>query len=132
MGYRVHVISKRAEYGESEAFNWTNEEFKDLLRECGCTICEEDPDGYCANWETLVSGYEIAMQILTKIANGEDIPETVTNEDTEEEIDLYKEDILEAIEKVGYKDNVAELVKIMQALYDERDKNCDYIMFAAW
>jgi hypothetical protein len=72
------------------------------------------------------------MQILTKIANGEDIPETVTNEDTEEEIDLYKEDILEAIEKVGYKDNVAELVKIMQALYDERDKNCDYIMFAAW
>lgn len=133
MGFRVHVISKRAEYGDSEAFNWANEEFKDLLRNLGCTISEDSEDGYSSNWETLVSGYEIAMGILEKMANGDSVDGyTFTNPETDEEIEICEDDVKDSIKEVGYENRISDLLDTLRTFYNERDKNCDWIMFSAW
>ena len=137
MGKRVHVVSKQREYGDSEAFNWANEEFKDLLRDLGCNVCEQDE--YSDDFELLTAHYEVALNILKRMKENPDL----TNEDIadlkygeDDDYDAIDPDMIELddvkddIEKLGY--SLEELINVLENFYDERDKNSSWIQFSAW
>ena len=145
MGNRVHVVKKQREYGNSEAFNWAFEEFKDLLISLGCNVCEQDE--YSSDFETPCEEYERAMTILTRIIeaqkkdkdmdlNNIDFSDLASPEDTP---GLYSFDpnnydfnyVIECIEKLeGY--SMDEILEIMQTFWDERDKNSSWIQFCSF
>ena len=137
MGKRVHVVSKQREYGDSEAFNWANEEFKDLLRDLGCNVCEQDE--YSDDFELLTAHYEVALNILKRMKGNpdltnEDIADLKYGEDDDyDSIDpdmIELEDVKDDIEKLGY--SLEELINVLEMFYDERDKNSSWIQFSAW
>ena len=67
MGNRVHVVKRQREYGDLEAFNWAFEEFKDLLKDLGCNVCEQYE--YSQDFEMYCDEYERGMEILKRIIN---------------------------------------------------------------
>ena len=138
MGKRVHVISKQVEYGSTGVFSWKNEEFKDLLRNCGAEVCES---GECSDdFELLLKDYERAQTILKRMKENPDLTNddlvdlNEVNEDGIEVFDVeWKIDIdgiKKAIKNIGY--DMDELIECLDAFYNERDKNGDWIQFAAF
>ena len=145
MGNRVHVVKKQREYGNSEAFNWAFEEFKDLLISLGCNVCEQDE--YSSEFETPCEEYERAMTILTRIIeaqkkdkdmdlNNIDFSDLASPEDTP---DWYSFDpnnydfnyVIECVEKLeGY--SMDEILEIMQTFWEERDKKSSWIQFCSF
>ena len=145
MGNRVHVVKKQREYGNSEAFNWAFEEFKDLLISLGCNVCEQDK--YSFGFETPCEEYERAMTILTRIIDAQkkdkdmdlnniDFSDLASPEDTP---DWYSFDpnnydfnyVIKCVEKLeGY--SMDEILEIMQTFWEERDKNSSWIQFCSF
>lgn len=141
MGNRVHVVKKQREYGKSCAFNWAYEEFKTLLRDLGCNVCEQDE--YSSDFEMEVDDYSRAMKILQRIKDNPDMdPNYIdfsdfkSSDDTPEwaafDPDDYDfNDVLSDIEKLeGY--SIDDILDIMQTFYDERDKNSGWIQFCSF
>ena len=145
MGNRVHVIKKQREYGASEAFNWAFEEFKDLLTSLGCNVCEEEECS--SDFEMSCDEYERAMTILSRIIeakkkdkdmdlNDIDFSDLTSPEDTPdwESFNPNEYDFNEVIDNVkslnGY--SMEEILKIMQAFWEERDKNSSWIQFCSF
>ena len=145
MGNRVHVVKKQREYGNSEAFNWAFEEFKDLLSSLGCNVYEQDE--YSSDFETPCEEYERAMTILTRIIEAQkkdkdmdlndiDFSDLASPEDTPDwdkfDPDKYDfNDVIDDIEKLnGY--SIEEILKIMQTFWEERDKNSSWIQFCSF
>ena len=145
MGNRVHVVKKQREYGNSKAFYWAFEEFKDLLISLGCNVCEQDE--YSFDFEMPCEEYERAMTILTRIIeaqkkdkdmdlNNIDFSDLASPEDTP---DWYSFDpnnydfnyVIECVEKLeGY--SMDEILEIMQTFWEERDKNSSWIQFCSF
>lgn len=145
MGNRVHVVKKQREYGNSEAFNWAFEEFKELLSSLGCNVCEQDE--YSSDFEMSCEDYERAMTIFARIIeahkkdkdmdlNDIDFSDLASPEDTP---DLYKFDpdnydfndvIYNAESLEGY--SMDDILKIMQTFWEERDKNSSWIQFSSF
>lgn len=115
MGKRVHVVKKQEKYGDSEAFNWKQDEFIDLLESLNCQIDNNEDDRF----EVLAEEYECAINYLKDIKAGK------TDFD---EIDLLE--FNEALEDLDY--SIDELIEVMEEFYDERDKDSDYIIFVSW
>ena len=143
MGNRVHVVKKQREYGNSEAFNWAFEEFKDLLSSLGCDVCEQDE--YSSDFEMSCEDYERAMTILTRIIeakkkdmdlNDIDLSDLASPEDTPDwekfDPDNYDfNDVIDNAEKLnGY--SLEEILKIMQTFWKERDKKSSWIQFCSF
>ena len=142
MGNRVHVVKKQREYGNSEAFNWDFEEFKDLLSSLGCNVYEQCE--YSSDFETPCEEYERAMTILKRIIdahkndkdmdlNDIDFSDLASPEYTPdcEKFDPDKYDfnvvIYNAERLKEY--SLDEILKIMYTFWKERDKNSSYIQF---
>ena len=124
MGKRVHVIKRHEEYGDSEAFNWRYEEFKDMLGCLNCYMCSEEYA--CDRFECVVSEYKTALKLAKAYKkNGRTKKVIEKFEDNNADIDEF-EDYLDGL---GGIDNVVEN---MQAFYEERDKKSSWISFAAW
>ena len=145
MGNRVHVVKKQREYGNSEAFNWAFEEFKDLLSSLGCNVCEQDE--YSSDFEMSCEDYERAMTILKRIIKAQkkdkdmdlndiDFSDLASPEDTPDwekfDPDNYDfNDVIDNAEKLnGY--SLEEILKIMQTFWKERDKKSSWIQFSSF
>ena len=145
MGNRVHVVKKQREYGNSEAFNWAFEEFKDLLSSLGCNVCEQDE--YSSDFEMSCEDYERAMTILKRIIKAQkkdkdmdlndiDFSDLASPEDTPDwesfDPDNYNfNDVIDNAEKLnGY--SLEEILKIMQTFWKERDKKSSWIQFCSF
>ena len=145
MGNRVHVVKKQREYGNSEAFNWAFEEFKDLLSSLGCNVCEQDE--YSSDFEMSCEDYERAMTILKRIIKAQkkdkdmdlndiDFSDLASPEDTPDwesfDPDNYDfNDVIDKAEKLnGY--SLEEILKIMQTFWKERDKKSSWIQFCSF
>jgi hypothetical protein len=145
MGNRVHVVKKQREYGNSEAFNWAFEEFKDLLSSLGCNVCEQDE--YSSDFEMSCEDYERAMTILKRIIKAQkkdkdmdlndiDFSDLASPEDTPDwekfDPDNYDfNDVIDNAEKLnGY--SLEEILEIMQTFWKERDKKSSWIQFSSF
>ena len=96
MGKRVHVVKKQEKYGDSEAFNWKQDEFIDLLESLNCQIDNNEDDRF----EVLAEEYECAINYLKDIKAGK------TDFD---DIDLLE--FNEALEDLDY--SIDELIEVM-------------------
>ena len=145
MGKLVHVVKKQREYGNSEAFNWAFEEFKDLLSSLGCNVCEQDD--YSSDFEMSCEDYERAMTILKRIIKAQkkdkdmdlndiDFSDLASPEDTPDwekfDPDNYDfNDVIDNAEKLnGY--SLEEILNIMQTFWKERDKKSSWIQFCSF
>jgi hypothetical protein len=145
MGNRVHVVKKQREYGNSEAFNWAFEEFKDLLRDLGCNVCEQDE--YSSDFEMSCDDYERGMEILKRIIkalkkdkeidlNDIDFSDLKSDDDEPDwcsfDPDNYDfNDVKDSVDKLnGY--SMEEILKIMQTFWKERDKKSSWIQFCSF
>ena len=145
MGNRVHVVKTQREYGDTQAFNWAFEEFKDLLSSLGCNVCEQDE--YSSDFEMTCEDYERAMTILTRIIeakkkdkdmdlNDIDFSDLASPEDTSEwesfDPDNYDfNDVIDNAERLnGY--SMEEILEIMQDFWKERDKDSSWIEFSSF
>ena len=123
MGKRIHVVKRVQEYG-SCGFNWKQQEFKDLLDALGCDTSGEY---YSDDFDCQVELYENALNMLKEYKDKGRTKELEAKFlENGLDFDLF-EDALRDLESSG--DNVLET---MQSFYDNRDKNWDYICFAAW
>lgn len=124
MGKRVHVVSRHADYGKTEAFSWKSGEFKDLLESLGCEMCgiEYDYD----NFECDIDEYEVALSLVKaykKMGKCKEVEELFDNANAD--IDDFED----GLEGLGGLDNV---LTSMQAFWNERDKDSGWISFSAW
>lgn len=145
MGNRVHVVKKQREYGSSEAFNWAFEEFKDLLRDLGCNVCEQDE--YSPDFEMSCEEYERGIEILKRIkdaldqdedfdlnclnfsdlASGDDEPDWCSFDPDNYDWNDVKYDVKKLNDY-----SIGEILKIMQDFWEERDKNSSWIQFCSF
>jgi hypothetical protein len=147
MGNRVHVVKKQRKYGDTEAFNWNYQEFKDLLSNLGCNVCEQDEEGCSSEFEMTCDDYKRAMEILKRIIaalkknkdvdlNTLDFSDLASSDDDPDwcsfDPDNYDwNDVKDSVDKLeGY--SIDEILKIMRSFWSERDKKSDWIQFSAW
>lgn len=123
MGKRLHVVSKKREYGKSEGFNWKFEEFKNFLDDLGADICGADDWG--DEFECDEYSYKKILDTLKDYKeNG------MTDKVKEFFNEKYEETkFINDLDNLGGLD---ELIDIMQRFYDERDKNSEWIQFVAY
>jgi hypothetical protein len=145
MGNRVHVVKKQREYGNSEAFNWAFEEFKDLLRDLGCDVCEKDE--YSSDFEMSCDDYERGMKILKRIKKalkkdenfdlnkldfsdlkyGDDEPDWCSFDPDNYDWNDVKDDVKKLNDY-----SIDEILEIMQTFWKERDKKSSWIQFCSF
>lgn len=152
MGKRLHVVSKQRDFGNTEAFNWCFDKFRDLMGDLGCNICSEDE--FSDFWEMTKDDYKRAIAILKLM---KDVPlgkcdyskqrEMIDHiENSDEFKKLFVEDeesyCTVSAEDVNLNDVVVslndldidldELLGIMESFLKEADKKSDWIQFEAW
>jgi hypothetical protein len=140
MGKRLYVATRyEVKYDSSAGFNWHWNEFKDLLRVLGVSVCDDDAeltDGYGDNFECPVDEFDTALDFLKEhkdvIKDCEESDMTIESDGE----DIYLSDVYESIISLecaeGYDDSVAEVIKMME-LYKEQCANGDgYMHFAAF
>jgi hypothetical protein len=123
MGCRVHVISKHEKFGDSEYFNWSGEDFNDLLEDLGCDMCS-DEYGSMTWFECNVDEYKRALKLIKAFKKDKKKAEKLFDE-----ADLDINDFQCHLEDLGGLDKVIEA---MEAFYKERDKQSDWISFKMW
>ena len=125
MGKRVHVVSKREEYGDSSVFNWKQEEFKSLLFALDCEVHETDECGYSDRFEVMTDEYERAMKNLDAYINGTPMSDACKKDEVEGCLSdfAYDEGVMETAKYV---------MECMKNLYEERDKDSDWMTFTCW
>lgn len=123
MGKYVHVVSQKEKYSEVEAFNRKQEEFKDLLNALNCYVLEEDPNGYCDRWLCRKDEYKQAIETLKAYSKDEEISE-----------ECDRDDISSALHELGevYPLDPTPVVKMMEKLLSECDKDFKWLIFVAW
>lgn len=122
MGKRVHVASKyEVEYGNTEAFNWKDDKFYNVLGHLGANPNNVGaPDDSMADvFECDVESYKKALGTLQKFIAAPDSLEDYTADEMRKYIEVCDE-------------TPESLLKVMQAYYDEADKRDGYLHFASW
>lgn len=117
MGKRVHVVKKQMEYGTTEAFNWAQEEFKELLHSLDCSVSEQDEcsDFFEADCDEYVRG----MEYLREYKNGKRDFDVIDSDDVEA-----------ALSELGM--TAEQVLEVMESFWKERDKKSGWIQFSAW
>ena len=151
MGKRLHVVKRQREYGNTEAFNWCFDKFRDLLGDLGCNICSEDE--YSDFWELTKTDYKRAIAIIKmmknvpldcdyskqkekidQIYNSEKYQKLFSASDydycsiTADDVELY--DVVKSINNIDI--DLDQLIDIMTSFLKEADKESDWIQFEAW
>lgn len=127
MGKRVRVVSRQEKYGDREDFNWKQEEFKNLLDTLGCSVHEEDPEGYCDRWECQKEEFKQAIQNLKDYSNGVFKSE-----------EWASEDVASALHELSYDEgrdlsiDPTSVINTMEKYLEECDKKSCWIIFVAW
>ena len=127
MGNRVHVVKKQCTYGDTEAFNWSAEEFANLLGVLGVAI-ETVVDYDYSQFECDVEEYKKALRIIRAVykANGDE--KKIKRILKRDEIDEY--DFKCAVKDTKY--TIKELYEIMNDYFQERDKRSGWMQFHSW
>lgn len=139
MGKYVHVVKKQPEYGNTEAFNWAQEEFKDILRSLGCNV--EEQDNVYDEFEVDVKQYERVIEIVSRMIKTPNIKalelsdlfdeDEVYDDEDEFSLELLNlEEVRNMIE--GISGCMKNFLKTIKAFYRERDKKSEWIRFSAW
>lgn len=127
MGKLVRVVSRKEEYGNYQAFNWKQEDFKSLLYALGCTV-HEDEMGYSDRWECPKKEYEQAIENLKAYSDGERVFDVSGDE-------CDRDDIEDAISELGGTDNIPYIILSMEHFLEEadnRENRNEYIIFVAY
>ena len=124
MSMNIHVVKKHQECGSYEAFNWQFEEFHAFLDSLGCMVDAEN--AYSRTFECDEDLYKNALDILKTYKKKGDCKQ-VRNmlEYVKYSIDGLEKDLAE----LGGLDYV---LKSMEKLWKEREKNYGWITFSAW
>lgn len=141
MGKRLYVATRYdVKYDSSAGFNWHWNEFKDLLRVLGVSVCDNDAeltDGYGDNFECPMDEFNTALDFLKEykdvIKGCEDSDMTIESDGE----DIYLSDVYEAIISLecadGYDDSVKEVIDMMERYKKQCAKGNNYYMhFAAF
>jgi hypothetical protein len=136
MGYRMHVIKVKEEYGNIEAFNCTGEDFAETLDTLGCDC--QGQDGYRGErFECLKEKYRDAVTIVKYyvkhgISDQTTLEDIGVNPERENEIDL--DDVPDAIEELCILCDYTKetLLEIMEDFLEEADPEWEYIKFVAF
>ena len=136
MGYRMHVVKVKEEYGNSEAFNHSGENFADMLDALGCD-CHGQDDWCGDQFECLKSKYNDAILIVKyHVKYGISDQTTLENigidpeRDNEIDLDDAADAIEECCEECGY--TKEQLLEIMEDYLEEADPEWDWIKFVAF
>ena len=119
MGMRVHVCTKHiVEYGRSEGFNYTYQDFKNMLNELGCEYSGEIDE---TDWEVERDKFNEALNLIkeykaeiVKAAKGEDKLACDKKADTFSESD------------------VDEVINLMERYEAEGEPGSSYLNFSAF
>ena len=125
MSRSIRVIKKHAVYSSVKAFNWKSLDFYDLLKTLGCDI--DDADAYEDEFECCVKEYETALDFLKEYKEKGDCKEI--RDKVENDFNTNMTTLNEHINELG---GIDDVIKSMQYLYDERDKEYEYITFVVW
>lgn len=117
MGKRVHVVKKQMEYGTTEAFNWSQEEFKSLLNALDCGVSEQEE--YSDFFESECDEYEKAIGYLKEYKDGKRDFDAIDSDDVDA-----------ALSELGM--TAEQVLEVMESFWNERDKNSGWIQFSAW
>lgn len=140
MGTRIHVVKRHVEYGDSGAFNYGTDDFKDLLLEAGANV--ETQDGNDIDFECLEDDYKTAIKVVACLANRKaDDPYRVA---LFKELNICTETLVQTIHacwKNDYDESHVEydevkatkyVLSYMVAFYVQRDRNSGYVSFSAF
>ena len=136
MGKRVYVATKyEVEYDSNAAFNWKQQEFKELLSNLNCDVMEDDEDGYSDTWQVSKEQFKRAIDFLK--GNKEEIYNYEENEVIEfEDEDFWYEEIYDAImdmiDKSEFEECYQYVLSTMETFYEQADKKCNYMHFTAF
>ena len=138
MGKRVHVAKRwSVAWSDTEAFNWKNEEFKELLSALNVTVYGDD---YSDTWECLSTSFDKAIDFLKnhkkEIYNFDNEYEDVIKCDDGE---IFLEGVYDGItnlmgdnDELTFFEQVDTLVTVMESFKKERAKNTTYMHFCAF
>lgn len=144
MGYRVHVVSRVEKFGDTEAFNWKNREFVEILDCLGCDTWSNDECDQIECEKALFKDAILIAKNIGKLAECGTIgklketlveigvsQDRVDGDDFEELDPEVAEDIELTIENdLGY--TVEDFAKVLQSFLDESDPDNDHIYFRVW
>lgn len=127
MGKRIHVVKKVEEYASVEGFNYQQSEFESLLNALGCYANEYD-EGNADRFEVPTEEYEKALEAFKAYAKGEEMPE---------DSDADPDDVDRAVKALtrngeSHDEAVGRILSLMEAFYESRDKDFDWIIFVSW
>lgn len=133
MGNRVHVIKKRALYGETEAFNWQSQDFRSLLNMISptCVSGEEFSDDF----ELPVEDYKQALKLMGRVVRYQKHPDNDKFGDFQKLTAMLDElgenygDLCDSLDNLGGAEYV---LTVMAGFYSERDRASDWVGFSAW
>ena len=142
MGCRVHVVKRQREYGNTSSFNYSMEEFVNLLSELGCEVSQVEGDYHFC--ETDVNEFKRAIKIFERyiknILDGNNNRKAfissmkklnIAEEDMwydEEDFFESMTDILTHLEKEN-NDDPKYLLGVLKDYLKERDKKSGWIQF---
>ena len=144
MGRNVHVVKKQETYGKGEYFNYSSNEFYDLLGLLGCEPWGDDDD--CPDrFECSVEKFEKALGALKehrkKFPKSESLEWILSDGFESPLFALLKEGSYSDsfVSAVGMFDGVMKgldgielVIRCMEKMYKERDKKADTIQFVVW
>lgn len=116
MGKRVHVVSKREEYGRTDAFNWCFTSFADLLGALGDGLYEEENGEGLSRFEMPKDEYK---KVLKKLKDFDSL-----DEDEKEDAQCYLDELGE--------NSLEYTIEVMESFLRDCDKESDYIIFSVW
>lgn len=120
MGKRVHVAKHyEVEYGDTEAFNWCDDKFYDLLNTLGAepNYFGVDDDTVCDMFECTKEDYDDAVQNLEVYISD---PTLLSESD----------DIKDCLDSLGM--TAEQVLKIMKSYQQEADTRDGYLHFMSY
>ena len=131
MGKRIRVAKTyHVEYGNTEGFNYKQEEFKDLLNSLGVSVMGEEGADF---FECLTSEFDKALQLLKQ-----EEKRILNYKEADNELGYtFFEDIYDAIMALGGNETTFEIcydeiVKVMDNYQRERVADDEYMHFLAY
>ena len=135
MGMKVHVCTKHiVEYGRSEGFNYTYQDFKNMLYELGCEYSGDIDD---TDWEVERDKFNDALAKIkeykaeiVKAANGEDVDDI--DEFDIEDVATHMRFACDKNVDTFSESDVDEVINLMERYEEEGEPGSCYLNFSAF
>ena len=135
MGMRVHVCTKHiVEYGRSEGFNYTYQDFKNMLNELGCEYSGEIDE---TDWEVERDKFNEALNLIkeykaeiVKAAKGEDVGD-IDDIDIDD-VATYMKLACDKKADTFSESDVDEVINLMERYEAEGEPGSSYLNFSAF